>query len=551
MKYLKLYEAFKSKGISNTLKFLKDKVGQNDVNKFIEGLKRFMDYSDFPIDKISDDDLKYMRGKNALSLRTGEDIVTNPKGIEFIKFWFSLEKGYLGYTGTGNREIEFKKENTNSSTGFKSEEKFTDIELERIKTQYHQDFEALGGEVISLKGEIWPVTNYNELKTGDSVIGFYDHDRTIRKFDIGVAYVDPDRRCYVLQNVSDGSTPSDGGYTRFGKRYCWFIYEPDNEIGGDHKCLHHYKPTSEELHYVENKEDENKETEPEENPLDWNLPLDGLNLNKWNSISDSFRDHERLKESDFSLVLYYDKMTNPDADAPYFEPVGDIKKGREEAKEGSLALMTDDKVRKENLERYISKLSSNIDISKEDLNNLGKILIKAILGEFSYISIYLNRNSNLDTLSNICSKLYAMMSDTENESYYIESVRNYYKRLNETYYKDLTYSLEIKSLIKGTEVEKIFNKIFELGKLISDLIRKQNTQSIDDLLILYQKINSIRVSIHIEQNRLSYYIRNIFSEFYNSKSSIESYLRQSYDESNYQDDIKRLERVEKYIKSIL
>jgi hypothetical protein len=542
MKYLKLYEAFKSKGISNTLKFLKDKVGQNEVNKFIEGLKRFMDYSGFPIDKISDDDLKYMRGKNALSLRTGEDKVTNPKGIEFIKFWFSLEKGYLGYTGTGNKEIEFKKENTNSSTGLKSEEKFTDMELERIKTGYE------------LKGEIWPVTNYNKLKTGDSVIGFYDHDRTFRKFDIGVAYVDTSGRYYVLQDVSDGSTPDDSGYTRFGKSRTWFIYEPDNEIGGDHRCLHYYKPTSEELHYVENKENENKETEePEEDPLDWNLPLDGLQVSRWNWGGDSFRNHEKLKESDFSLVLYYDKMTNPDVDAPHFEPVGAIKKGREQDKKGALALMTDDKVRKENLERYISKLSSNIEISKEDLNNLGKILIKAILGEFSFISIHQNRKSNLDRLSNICSQLYAMMSDPSSESYYIDSVKNYYKQLNETYYKDLTYSLEIKSLIKGTEAEKIFNRIFELGTLISDLIRKQNAQSIDDVLILYQKISSIRNFMHIDQNRPSYYIRNIFSEFY-SKSSVEYYLREfndSYDESNYQDDIKRLERVEKYIKSIL
>ena len=541
MKYLKLYEAFKSKGISNTLKFLKDKVGQNEVNKFIEGLKRFMDYSGFPIDKISDDDLKYMRGKNALSLRTGEDKVTNPKGIEFIKFWFSLEKGYLGYTGTGNKEIEFKKENTNSSTGLKSEEKFTDMELERIKTGYE------------LKGEIWPVTNYNKLKTGDSVIGFYDHDRAFRRFGVGIVYVDTERRYYVLQDVADGSTPDgDSGYTRYGKRYSWFIYEPGNEMGGDHRCLHYYKSTSEELHYVEREDKEEETEEPEENPLNWNLPLDGLSLSKWIWGGDSIYGDDKLKEADFSLVLYYDKMTNPEVDAPYFEPVSDIKKGREEDKEGALALMTDDKIRKQNLERYISKLSGDLEISKEDLSNLGKILVKALLGEFSFISISQNRKSNLDRLYNICSQLYAIMSDTDSE-YYIDSVKSNYKKLNEDYYKDLAYSLEIKSLIKGTEAEKIFNRIFELGTLISDLIRKQNAQSIDDLLILYQKISSIRNFIHVDQNRLSYYIRNMFSEFY-SKSSFEYYLREfndSYDDSNYQEDIKRLERVEKYIRSIL
>ncbi len=541
MKYLKLYEAFKSKGISNTLKFLKDKVGQNEANKFVESLKRFMKFSDFPIDKISDNDLKYMRAKNALSLRT-EDKVTNPKGIEFIKFWFSLEKGFLGYTGTGNQEYEFKKEVSNSSTGLKPEEKFTDMELERIKTGYE------------LKGEISPVTDYNKLKTGDSVIGFYDHDRSFRRFDVGIVYVDVDGRYYVLQDVSDGSTPEgDGGYARFGKRYSWFIYSPNEELGGDHRCLHYYKPTSEELHYVDKEVDKEEIEEPEKNPLDWNLPIDGLSLNKWVWGGDSIYDSDKLKEADFSLVLYYDKMTNPESDAPYFEPVSDIKIGREEDKKGALALMTDDKIRKQNLERYISKLSSNIEISKEDLSNLGKILIKALLGEFSFISIYQNRKSNLDRISNICSHLYAIMSDPNSESYYIDNVKSNYKKLNEDYYKDLAYSLEIKSLIKGTVAEKIFNRFFELGTLISDLIRKQNAQSIDDLLILYQKIQSIRSFMYLDQNKINYYIRNMFSEFY-SKSSFDYYLRDfndNYTDSNYQEDIKRLERVEKYIKSIL
>ena len=540
MKYLKLYEAFKSKGISNTLGFLKEKIGQSESNKFIEGLKRFMSYSDFPIDKISDDDLKYMRAKNALSLRS-KDKVTNPKGIEFIKFWFSLEKGYLGYTGTGNQEYEFKKEVSNSAMGLKPEEKFTASELEQIKTQKE------------LKGEIWPVTDYNKLKTGDSVIGFYDHDRVFRRFDVGIVYVDVDGRYYVLQNVSDGSTPSDGGYTRFGKDRTWFIYEPNGELGGDHRCLHYYKPTSEELHYVDKKDDKEEPEEPEENPLDWNLPIDGLKLSKWSWGGDSFYYSDDLKEADFSLVLYYDKMTNPDADAIYFEPVSDIKKGREEDKKDALALMSDDKIRKQNLERYISKLSGDLEISKEDLSNLGKILIKALLGEFSFISISQNRKSNLDRLQNICGYLYSMISNPEDERYYIENIKNTYKNLNETYYKDLAYSLEKKSLIKGTVAEKIFNKIFELGTLISDLIRKQNAQSIDDLLILYQKISSIRNFIHIDQNRINYYIRNMFSEFY-SKSNFEYYLREfndNYTDNNYQDDIKRLERVEKYIKSIL
>ena len=70
----------------------------------------------------------------------------------------------------------------------------------------------------------------------------------------------------------------------------------------------------------------------------------------------------------------------------------------------------------------------------------------------------------------------------------------------------------------------------------------------------YQKaFEAINVSNYLVFSDTIDYAKQIFSEFY-IKYSVEFYLREfndSYDESNYQDDIKRLERVEKYIKSIL
>lgn len=537
MKYIKLYEAFKSKGIYKTLSFLKDRVGQNQSNKFLDGLKYFMRYSDIPIDKISDDDLKYMKVKTALQLRT-EDKVSNNKGIEFIKFWFSLEKGYLGYTGTGNKELDAL-ESRYQSGGITSGEKFTDYELEYISSNKE------------LKGEIYPVTNYNKLKTGDSVVGFFENDKNWRRFDVATIYVEDNYRYYALQNVADGSSPDDDSNwsTRFGKRYSWFIYEINGELANDHRCLHYYKPTSEELHYVEEPKEE-KEESTEEDPLKWNLPFGSdLDFRGWGSRVEGIT-KEELKEADFALVLYYDEMKKS-VDSSY-KPVSDIKRSRKEEKEGASAFMSDDEVRRQNLEKYISKLSSNIEISKEDLSNLGKIVIKAILGEFSFISIYQNRKSNLDRLVNICNELYVLMSTDVDNEYYIESIKNSYKRINKTYYEDLSYSLQIKSLIKGTKAEEIFKKIFELGKLISDLIRKQNAKSIDDVLILYQKISSIRSFMHLEQNRLNYIVRSMFGEFY-SKSSFEYYLKDleaSWTDSDYQKDIQRLERIEKYIKSI-
>lgn len=111
MKYLKLYEAFSSAGISSTIKFLRDKINAGAANKFLMTLKRFMSEVDFPIDKISDGNIKYMSTQKAIKL-VPDKKVENPRGIWVIKFWFSLEKGLVGFTSTGNKKRNSKIKNS-------------------------------------------------------------------------------------------------------------------------------------------------------------------------------------------------------------------------------------------------------------------------------------------------------------------------------------------------------------------------------------------------------------------------------------------------------
>ena len=104
MRYLKIYEAFESKGINSTLDFLKKKVGKKSSTNFLDSLKTLMGSVDFPIDKISDDDIDYMSAKKAVLVKSKED-VNNDEKIDTIKYWFSIKDGYLGFTGTGNKII--------------------------------------------------------------------------------------------------------------------------------------------------------------------------------------------------------------------------------------------------------------------------------------------------------------------------------------------------------------------------------------------------------------------------------------------------------------
>jgi hypothetical protein len=100
MRHLLLYEAFKSSGISKTLKFL----SKNNVNKteFLNVLKRVLKNYDYPISEFTDNDVHYMSAKKAKEIRIPSDYdIMNPWGIYSLRFWFSIADGYLGYSGIG------------------------------------------------------------------------------------------------------------------------------------------------------------------------------------------------------------------------------------------------------------------------------------------------------------------------------------------------------------------------------------------------------------------------------------------------------------------
>jgi len=100
MKYLKLFEKFNARAVASTLEFLK----KNNIDhlKFLDDIKDLLKNS-IAIDKIDDSDFEYLPSKKAAYL-------TAPgakNGIHSIKYWFSLEKGYLGQTLTKSKLPNF------------------------------------------------------------------------------------------------------------------------------------------------------------------------------------------------------------------------------------------------------------------------------------------------------------------------------------------------------------------------------------------------------------------------------------------------------------
>ena len=183
------------------MNFLNKKVDRDSAEAFKDKLKRLINQFDIPIDKISDKDVKYLNRSQALKLRN-TDRVENGKGIYCLKFWFSIDEGYLGFTGTGNNSMDFKSyikyNKRNRDRGQNTP--FGDSELNYIKN------------TLNIKtGKLTPVKDYNNLTHKQLVIGiFSDDEDDMSRIGLAKIWKSEYGDIHAIQNVAGGGEP-DGG----------------------------------------------------------------------------------------------------------------------------------------------------------------------------------------------------------------------------------------------------------------------------------------------------------------------------------------------------
>lgn len=530
MRYLKIYEAFESKGINSTLDFLKKKVGKQSSTNFLDSLKTLMTSVDFPIDKLSDDDIDYMSAKKAVLVKSKED-VSNDKKIDTIKYWFSIKDGYLGFTGTGNKII---KSNSIITSDTKPQRKFTSEQLEWVKNN------------VTRTGELYPITDYSTLKTGDVVLGCFSGSYERDRISLGKVFI-TNEEAYVIQSVASGS--SIGGsewvnYNQYGS-LTWWIAD-SMRTGTDHCFLNYWRNSSEELNYVDNLW---KEEEIKEDSTTWNLPLDNsFNLTRWGrSYYISQSDYEK---ADFALILKYDDLLKKDS---YKKP-SNTRKVRKEEKEGATKLMSDDKIKKMNIERYILKLSFQLNITETDFFNLEKIIKRNLCGDFSFISIYTRRPDWSNNLSSITTYLYrvADYESLDDKRYYLDTVKDLYKDQSKNYYTYLTRYLESRGELKSGNIKSIFDNIFKLSKELNLKLIKSDINSIDELYLIREKINSFYSFSRMDRNLLSYNVREIMNSFANPENMERYYdaYAPTYTDQIYQNDLDKIKRMSEFLKRL-
>ena len=545
MKYIKLFEAFESNTISKVMKFINSKIGKNE---FRGSLLNVLRNYDIPIDKIKDSDVDYLNRAKALNVKN-DSKVKNKFGVYCLKFWFSIDEGYIGYTAVGNDTFNYEnwKNRHKRSSGNK---RFDKNSIDYI----NDELNITTGEISVAK-----VDDYSNFKTGDKVIGVFGEYYETDRLSLATIWVDGYNQIFAIQDVSSGGSPDRetqevngvmSTWRDFG-RYSWNLGSLGSPAD-DHCYLHIYKESDKPLHYNDGEilEDDKEKT----NVLDFNLPVgrDGL-IGNW-SNSRSISSPEEIDKADFGVIFYLDNMLDPDK-SEFYETPTDIKKQRSEDREGATKLLSDNQIKDTNIARYMSKLISKMGIEKDvtDLKDLQKVVLKTLCGEFAFIALYSNRPrlNNITNFSNHIKDLILAKSDGDKE-YYIERAIESFKSINSEsvgYYKKYTDSK--KEIIKNDYHIDIFNKIYEIGNYIYGYFRNIEINTLEDLKMVTFKITSI-IQLHNDRDfRVHDRILNIMSEFYD-KGDVSYYCtRGRLSDDDVKETMKRLGHIERYIKSIL
>lgn len=285
MRYLKLYEGFESNRISAILSFLNKKIKSDDpTREFLKVLKKLSDKFDFPLSTLSDNEIQYLPVNKALSVGKGEEAM-NPSEVYCIKYWFSLEKGYLCSTGTGNKTMDYNKYNSYNGAMMSNGEGLDQSHLAYLAREY-----KIGGVITPAR--------LGDLRTGDKVVMVcgedFNGDPSYLTF--GEIYGDNrrddyDTDYYFYQNDHEGSDPGTlrnniqlpDRYNLYAGnaayQYAWSLGSAENE-SDDHCMIHKVMLDEKPLRFRDEDLDKMKKTE--ESVWDFNLPLDGTNLEEWN-----------------------------------------------------------------------------------------------------------------------------------------------------------------------------------------------------------------------------------------------------------------------------
>lgn len=555
MKYLKLYEGFESNRISAILSFLNKKIeDKSNIKEFLNDLSKLAKKYDFPLSTLSDKEIQYLPVNKALGVGKDEEAM-NPSGIYSIKYWFSLEKGYLCNTATGNKTMDYNKYNSYNGAMMSNGEGLDQSHLAYLAREY-----KIGGVITPAR--------LGDLRTGDKVVMVCGED-----FNGDPSYLtfgeiygdnrrnDHDTDYYFYQNDHEGSDPGTTRnniqipdryniYDNAAYQYAWSLGSAENE-SDDHCMIHKVILDEKPLRFRDG--DLEKMNKTEESVWDFNLPIDGGGLVEWSSRKTGTF-NKVSKDANFAIVLFLDDIIIKNVE----DTTSDIIKRRKSVKKGALALTKPEDIRKENVERYLTTLFTKLGIEKDkqEFKNLNSVVLSSIIGDYFIIALY-NSSSYIDRLADFISFLYRLMSESDN-SYNFQKTYDLFKTIKKRRLKQTTaYSNSIK-IIKDTDnqnaerMSDVIDRITNIGQILSNSIKNRNIETIEDLKSIQVRLASLYELVQDDIFILSRSVKGLIINLDSDPSALKLTMsRLRYSEEEYNSDIKRLDKLEKVFKDLL
>ena len=490
LKYLQLFEAFESVKLSKTLGFIK----KDDRTNFISQLKNIASKIDFPISKYSDDYFQYLPFKKALDLNmTIEDTPCDATSIQSFDGY-----GIEGETCQGGRVKRKWGSNVRNvvcpvcnGTGVKPK-KYN--ELKWIKFWFDKDGKSIAvtGTDGKIRGQISSVVksnvpNLSHITNNSQELSNYTEVGSIRsssdfanyptgtfiyanidnKTLISRLFIDS-RNVFLIQDRADGSRPDNSDdWMRYG-RYSW------NVSSGD------YRGTPKVLIPKDYKQEDTVDETVD--PYTWNAPLSVRSF----SLENSSDVKSKLSDAHFALVLDFLELKKSG-----FKTKTEISSERDERKEGSLKLKSDEDIRKENLNRYMEELAKKINITS-DLSNMNNLVFRFFgLGKFGYYTL---RGRHFGDFDSLLSYLFKFLSEQDKE-YYYNRIIDYIVSKSKT---NTTFNTECERVLRETYLEvsdnrkKLIKKLEEMNQAIYNRFKTFKIESIDDLELFHSKQEALR-----------------------------------------------------------
>lgn len=576
MKYLKyrnqfLNEGFSAKSLSKTLGWLSKSGLKTSSTKFLEDLKKFCEETDIPLSEISDQWFKTnVLKRNAVEMRAPEE-VANPSGLWCLKFWFSAEDGYMGYTITPERSKELKRR---KSASREIGESFDDNELRHLLNNDNID---------NIKtGELHPVTNYEILKTGDIVCGYNssyrynsgDYINSLRWFKVFLAHNENgvSNGGFLINPNIDGSNASR--YYRFDENgreidmenyfreyynphrgsSSWQFIDSNGHPENDHCRLHLYEPSDEPLHVF------SAEKEEELDIYSFNLSyeINDGDTNRVDQLNGEYNhwsiNNNKFKNSDFSIIFFADEFL-PNQEMG----LKDIRTDRTKSKEGALALMSNDEIKKINVEKRINYLIDKFDldpsIKMDNMTNLNSILMKMFLDDFILFKVFYGYNTDvieyLYRFFDYCQNLEGTSPEDFKNAIqpHVDDIKRSYRSLLQRYSQINFFKENYDFILKSDNkyVVDFFKEFMIISKKLKDKIRSKNIVNLYDASIIIDRLHNIRRS-ETGNSRLSYYFDACIGNFI-SKENVLIFIDR-IDENEFNISKKALKFIERQVDMI-